>query len=215
QLANGRLSHADAAEDAYRPFDARANGYVMGEGGAILLTESLEHARGRGAPRIYAELAGYGATNDAYHHGRPDPDPRQYARAISLALENAGVAPGDVDVVFADAAGLPEDDALEVAALKRALGARAREIPVTAPKTTVGCLYAGGAPLDVAAALFSMRDGVIPPTVNLDEPANGNDLDFVTGKARSAPVDVALVTARGYGGFNAALVLRRVEHAPG
>ena len=126
------------------------------------------------------------------------------ARALKWAASKGVTAVADVSVPW-----------FEVAALKRALGARAREIPVTAPKTTVGRLYAGGAPLDVAAALFSMRDGVIPPTVNLDEPANGNDLDFVTGKARSTPVDVALVTARGYGGFNAALVLRRVEHAPG
>src|SRR5581483_11115997 len=151
--------------------------------------------------------------NDAYHYGRPARDARQYARAISVALENAGVAPGEVDVVFADGAGLPEDDALEVAAIKQALGKRAAEVPVTAPKSGVGRLYAGGASLDVAAALFAIRDGVIPPTPNLDEPAAGNDLDFVTGSERSAPVDVALVAARGYGGFNAALVLRRIDSA--
>ncbi len=178
QLRNGRLSSAVDPADAYRPFDARANGYVPGEGGAIVLAESLERARERGAPQLYAEVAGYGATNDAYHYGKTAPDGRQFARAMSIALENAGVGPA-----------------------------------ITAPKTMVGRLYAGGAALDVAAALLAMRDGQIPPTVNLDQPANGNDLDFVTGGARKAKVDTALVNARGYGGFNGALVLRRADDA--
>ena len=215
QLQNGRLSTEASPEDAYRPFDARANGQVMGEGGAILIAESLERARERGAPQLYAEVAGYGATNDAYHYGRPSPDPAQYARAMTLALANAGVDPADVDVVFADAAGLLDDDALEVAALKRVLGARVADVPVTAPKAAVGRLYAGGAPLDVAAALLAIRDGVIPPIVNLVEPAAGNELDFVMGSAREATIDTALVAARGYGGFNAALVLRRVDAGGG
>ena len=212
QLRNGRLSLAEKPEDAYRPFDARANGYVMGEGGAIILAENLARARERGAP-LYGELAGYGATNDAYHYGKPAPDGRQFLRAMKLALDDAGVGPEDVDAVFADAAGLPEDDAIEVAAIREVLGKRAAEVPVTAPKSMVGRLYAGGASLDVAAALLAMRDGVIPPTVNLDEPADGSDLDFVTGSAREAKVDTVLINARGYGGFNAALVLRRVDGA--
>jgi minimal PKS chain-length factor (CLF/KS beta) len=211
QLQNGRLSSAEDPADAYRPFDKRANGQVPGEGGAIILAESLERARERGAPQLYAEVAGYGATNDAYHYGRPAPDGRQFTRAISLALDDAGIGPEDVDVVFADAAGLPEDDAIEVKAIKDVLGKRAAEVPVTAPKSMVGRLYAGGAALDVAAALLAMRDGSIPPTVNLDEPADGNDLDFVTGKAREAEVNTVLINARGYGGFNGALVLRRVD----
>ncbi len=122
-----------------------------------------------------------------------------------------GIGPEDVDVVFADAAGVPEDDAIEAKAIKDVFGNRATEVPVTAPKTMVGRLYAGGASLDVAAALLAMRDGVIPPTINLDEPAEGCDLDFVTGEAREAKVDTALVNARGYGGFNAALVVRRFD----
>ena len=110
---------------------------------------------------------------------------------------------------------MPEDDALEVAAIKQVFRHRAGKVPVTAPKAAVGNLYAGAAPLDVAAALLAMRDGVIPPTINLDQPADGSDLDFVTGTAREAPVDVALVAARGYGGFNAAVVLRRIDSAGG
>jgi 3-oxoacyl-(acyl-carrier-protein) synthase len=210
QLGNGYLSKADDPADAYRPFDSRANGYVPGEGGAILLVESAERAEQRGAPRIYAELAGYGATNDAYHWGKPAPDGVQFARAITVALDNAGVSPDDVDAVFADAFGVPEWDAAEVTAIRKALGKRADEVPVTAPKSMVGRLYAGGSSLDVAAAVMAMRDGVIPPTINLDEPADGHDLQFVTDR-REAELGTVLVVARGYGGFNGAVVLRRVE----
>jgi len=210
QIGNGYLSGAADPSDAYRPFDARANGYVPGEGGAILLVESADRAQQRGAPQVYAEIAGYGATNDAYHWGRPAPDGVQFARAMTVALENAGVSAADVDAVFADAFGVAEWDAAEVTAIRKALGNRADEVPVTAPKTMVGRLYAGGASLDVAAAILAMRDGVVPPTINLDHPAEGCDLQFVTER-RAAELATVLVLARGYGGFNAAMVLRRVE----
>jgi minimal PKS chain-length factor (CLF/KS beta) len=207
QLANGHLSTASEAAEAFRPFDARANGYVPGEGGAIIIAEDAGTARARGVPRVYGELVGYAATNDGYHWGAPAPDGRRYGRTMRLALDDAGIGPDDVDVVFADAAGIPEWDRLEARAIRDVFGSR--DVPVTAPKSGVGRLYAGGASLDVAAALLSMRDGVIPPTVNLDEPAEGCDLAFVTGSAREAEVRAAMVCARGYGGFNAALVLRR------
>jgi minimal PKS chain-length factor (CLF/KS beta) len=207
QQGNGYLSAATDPGDAYRPFDKRANGYVPGEGGAILLVESTERAQDRGAPQVYAEIAGYGATNDAHHWGQPAPDGRQFTRAMTVAMADAGVAPEEIDAVFLDAFGVPEFDAIEVAAVKAALGKRATEVPVTAPKTMAGRLYAGGASLDVAAAVLAMRDGVIPPMINLDDPADGCDLDFVT-TAREAELGAVLVVARGYGGFNGALVLR-------
>jgi minimal PKS chain-length factor (CLF/KS beta) len=208
QLGNGYMSAATEPGDAYRPFDARANGYVPGEGGAIILVESSERAQQREVPRVYAEIAGYGATQDGYHWGKPAPDGRQYARAMSLAIADAGISADDIDAVFADAFGVAEFDAIEVAAIKQALGPRATKVPVTAPKSMVGRLYAGGASLDVAAAVLAMRDGVIPPTVNLEQPADGCDLDFVTAARETQPATV-LVCARGYGGFNGALVLRR------
>jgi minimal PKS chain-length factor (CLF/KS beta) len=208
QQGNGYLSRAVDPADAYLPFDRRANGYVPGEGGAILLVESRDRAEQRGAPQMYAELAGYGATNDAYHWSKPAPDGVQFARAITVALADAGVSASDVDAVFADAFGVPEFDAAEVSAIKKALGKHATEVPVTAPKTMVGRLYAGGASLDVAAAVLAMRDGVIPPIVNLQEPADGAGLQFVTS-ARKEELETVLVLARGFGGFNAALVLRR------
>jgi 3-oxoacyl-(acyl-carrier-protein) synthase len=209
QLDNGHLSREEDPDAAYRPFDSRANGYVPGEGGSIILVEELERARERGAPQIYGEIVGYGATNDAAHWGRPDPGGGRLARAMTVALENAGIGADDVDAVFADALGIPEADAQEAHAIKEVFGERAAQLPVTAPKTTVGRLYAGGASLDVAAALLAMRDGRLPPTINLDDPADGCDLNFVTGSAREADLRTVLVNARGLGGFNAALVLRR------
>ncbi len=210
QLRNGRLSEAKEPADAFRAFDARANGYVPGEGGAIIVVEALDFAQERGAPQIYGELLGYGATNDAYDPFKPDPSGAQLARAMSIALDRAGVVVDEIDAIFADAAGTPDGDAAEVKAIKDVFGKRAAQVPVTAPKTMVGRLYAGGGALDVAAALLAMRDGVIPPTINLDQPADGCDLDFVTGKARTAKLETVLVNARGFGGFNSALVLRRV-----
>jgi 3-oxoacyl-(acyl-carrier-protein) synthase len=213
QLRNGRLSYERDSAAAYRPFDVRANGYVPGEGGAILIVESLEFARQRGAPTVYGEIAGYGATNDAHHAFKPDASGAHLARAMSLALERAGVGADEVDAIFADAAGTADGDAAEAAAIKQVFGKRAGQIPVTAPKTMIGRLYAGAGALDVAGALLAMRDGVLPPTINLDEPADGCDLAFVTGKAREAKLETVLVNGRGFGGFNSALVLKRVAPA--
>ncbi len=210
QLGTGFLSTAQEPSAAYRPFDARANGYVPGEGGAILLVESLQSAEERKAPQIYGEIVGYGATNDAHHWGKPAPDPTQSARAMSVALKNAGIGPADVDAVVADAFGVPEIDALEVEAIKAVFGEHAGKVPVIAPKSGVGRMYAGGSSLDAAAALLAMRDGALPPIVNLDEPASG-ELDFVRGSERSSELSTILVNARGFGGFNSALVLRRMS----
>ena len=208
QMQTGLLSEENDPADAYRPFDKRANGYVPGEGGAILIVDTPEAAEARGVPS-YGEIAGYGATHDGHHWGRPAPEPTQYARAMRVALADAGVEAGDVDAIFCDAFGVPEYDRLEAEAIRDVFGDGS--VPVTAPKTTTGRLYAGGGALDVAAALLAMRDGQLPPTVNLDEPAEGCELDFVTGSARKGDLGTVLVTARGYGGFNAALVLKRSE----
>jgi 3-oxoacyl-(acyl-carrier-protein) synthase len=209
QMRNGLLSSRKEPAAAYRPFDAAANGYVPGEGGAILLVESLEYAQKRGAPQVYGEVAGYGATQDGYHYAKPAPDGKQFTRAIALALKDAGIGPQDVDVIFADAAGTPEWDRIEARAIKEVFGSHAAKVPVTAPKTMVGRLYAGGAALDVATALLAIRDAVIPPTIHLDQPAEGCELNFVRGKAQSKEIKNVLINARGFGGFNSALVLRK------
>lgn len=207
QMQNGRLSARHDPAVAYRPFDADANGYVPGEGSAMLLVEDLEHARARGVTRIYGEIVGHGATHDGHHWGDLAPDGKQFARAMSVALASAGIGPEAVDVIFADGAGTPEGDAIEAGAIRQVFGDA--RVPVTVPKSMVGRLYAGGAALDAATALLAMRDGVIPPTINLDQPAAGADLDFVAGAARPAEINTVLINARGYGGFNSALVLRK------
>ncbi|MEU1733466.1 ketosynthase chain-length factor [Streptosporangium sp. NPDC020145] len=201
QLASRRLSGGEEPTRAYLPFDDDAAGHVPGEGGALLVLENADHARSRGA-RIYGEIAGYAATFDPPpSSGRP-PGTR---RAIESALANAGATPGEVDVVFADAAAIPDLDRIEAEAVSEVFGPRA--VPVTAPKTMTGRLYSGAAPLDVAAAFLSVRDGVIPPTVNTSL-SDRYDIDLVRDVPREAPVRTALVLARGYGGFNSALVVR-------
>lgn len=203
QIAAGRLSTSDDPAVAFRPFAADATGYVPGEGGALLILEDAASAKARGA-KVYGEIAGYGSTFDPRPGSGREPGLK---RAIEIALADAELAPSDIDVVFADAAAVPELDRLEAAAICGVFGPRG--VPVTAPKTMTGRLYSGAASLDTAAALLSIRDGVIPPTTNV-APAPEYDLDLVTGQARTATVDAALVLARGYGGFNSAMVVRRV-----
>ncbi|WKG12480.1 ketosynthase chain-length factor [Nocardia sp. PE-7] len=205
QLAGGGLSTVTDPDRAYLPFDAQAGGYVPGEGGALLVLEDAEHARRRDAPQIYGEIAGHAATMDPRPDGPGEPGLR---RAIELALGDAGVTPAEIDVVFADAAGIAELDRIEVDALVAVFGARG--VPVTAPKTMTGRLYSGAAPLDLAAAFLSIRGGVIPPTIGTDLAAD-YQLDLVT-EVRPAPVRTALVLARGVGGFNSAMVVRGPEH---
>jgi act minimal PKS chain-length factor (CLF/KS beta) len=210
QYSNGRLSDtSDAAGDreaarAYRPFAADASGYVPGEGGAMLVVEDEARARDRSAPRLYGRIAGYAATFDPQPgSGRP-PGLR---RAMDLALASAGVTAEQISAVFADAAGVPDLDRQEAEAICAIFGPRG--VPVTAPKTMTGRLNAGGAALDMASALLSIRDGVLPPTVDVTELAPGCDLDLVCAP-REAAVSAVLVAARGYGGFNAAIVLTQV-----
>lgn len=206
QIASGLMSTENDPARAYLPFDADASGYVPGEGGAILIVEGAESARRREVGHPYGEIAGYAATLDpAPGSGRP-PGLR---RAAENALADAGAEPSGIDVVFADASGVPELDRAEAEALAGLFGPRA--VPVTAPKSMTGRLLAGGAALDTATALLALRDGVIPPTVNVAAPAPGYPLDLVTGEAREAELRTALVLARGHGGFNAALVVRRAR----
>jgi act minimal PKS chain-length factor (CLF/KS beta) len=203
QCAGGRISTASDPAQAYLPFDTAACGYVPGEGGAILVLEDERAARARDAQQVYGEIAGYACTFDPPPGSRRPPGLR---RVIELALADAGVPPHGVDVVFADAAGLPELDRIEAQAIAGVFGARG--VPVTAPKTLTGRLYAGGGPVDVAAALLSIRDGVIPPTAGTTDVPQEYQLDLVLGDPRRAAVSTALVLARGRWGFNAAVLVR-------
>ncbi|MGW0117211.1 ketosynthase chain-length factor [Streptomyces sp. NPDC003327] len=204
QLTTGRMSTEERPDRAYLPFDADASGYVPGEGGALLILEDAEAARRRGATRVYGEISGYGSTFDPAPDSGREPALR---KAIEIALADAGVSADEIDVVFADASGVPELDRIEATALTEVFGPRG--VPVTAPKTMTGRLGSGAAPLDVATALLAMRDGVIPPTANVTLSPD-YDLDLVTAP-RDTPVSTALVLARGHGGFNSAVVLRSVD----
>jgi minimal PKS chain-length factor (CLF/KS beta) len=210
QSTNGRMTTASHPRHGYKPFDRAANGYAPGEGGAVLLVEDLDAAVERGAPQIYGEIVGYAATHDAHHHQNPAPNAKQYARAMQRALDDAGVMPDDVDLVIADGAGSRDLDELEVSALTTVFGSRSVPVPVSAPHGFVGRLNAGGSALNVATALLAMRDGVTPAVGNLDEPIPAPGLDLVT-ECRELPVDVALVNARGFGGFNSCMVLQRYQ----
>ncbi|MEU6770057.1 ketosynthase chain-length factor [Streptomyces sp. NPDC046759] len=204
QIPGGLLSRATDPHRAYLPFDAEACGYVPGEGGAIMAVERADTARERAAASIYGEIAGHASTFDA----RPGTGrPAGLARAIRLALDEARVNPDDVDVVFADAFGVPALDRAEAEALTDVFGSA--NVPVTAPKTMTGRLYAGGAALDTATALLSIRDSVIPPTIGTGAVAPALGLDLVLHQPRETRIDTALVVARGAGGFNSALVVQR------
>jgi act minimal PKS chain-length factor (CLF/KS beta) len=205
-LVAGSLSEREDPERAYVPFDADACGHVPGEGGAILVLETAASVAEREGVRPYGEIAGYAATFDSRREGRGS----GLGRAAGLALADAGLSAADIDVVFADAAGQPDLDALEAATLRELFGPHG--VPVTAPKTMTGRLYAGGGSLDVAAALLSITRGVIPPTVNVREVPEEYGLDLVRDEPRTAPVRAALVLGRGRGGFNSALVVRRYPY---
>jgi minimal PKS chain-length factor (CLF/KS beta) len=207
QAASGRLTGSDDPRGGYKPFDVRANGYAPAEGGALLMLEDAEAAAGRGA-RVYGEVAGYAATHDAHRYDRPAPDPAQYARAMRLAIADAGLTPDGVDLVVADGAGSADLDRLEAEALHEVFGDRAGRVPVTAPQGLTGRSCSGGAALNVATALLAMRDGVAPAVGNLDEPVPGHRLDLIRGGARELRAGAVLVAARGHGGFNSALVLK-------
>jgi act minimal PKS chain-length factor (CLF/KS beta) len=202
-LSSGRIDAEPDPARAYRPFGVDAAGYIPGEGGAILVLEEAESARLRGAPRVYGELAGYASTFD------PPPGtgrPPGLRRAAELALADADVGTGDVDVVFADCAGVPTLDRVEAEAIVGLFGPHG--VPVAAPKTLVGRLYSGGGPLDVATALLSIRDSVVPAAPRRADVPVGYAIDLVQGEPRSVPVSVALVLARGRWGFNTAVVVR-------
>ncbi|MEU4245615.1 ketosynthase chain-length factor [Actinoplanes sp. NPDC026619] len=199
---SGRLSECPDPERAFRPYDVGASGAAFGEGGALLVMEHPDAVRRRGVTRTYGTVAGYGSTFDPRPGSGREPGLR---RAIERALADAAVTAAEVDVVFADAAGLPELDRAEVDTLNQVFGPGG--VPVTAPKSMTGRLLGGGASLDLATAFLALRHQIIPPTVHVDQPAYP-DLDLVRDTPRRGDLAVALVVARGHGGFNSAMVLR-------
>ncbi|MCX5235483.1 ketosynthase chain-length factor [Streptomyces prunicolor] len=203
QLSTGHLSAEDDPARAYLPFDAAASGFVPGEGGAILVVENAESARARGVPS-YGELLGYAAGFDPTTDGTAARH-TVLVSVIRRTLADAGLTPDAVDMVFADASGVPAEDLAEARAITEVFGPGG--VPVTAPKTLTGRLYAGGAALDVATALLALSAGVIPHTAGLGRPAPGCEIDLVLDRPRQTDPRTALVLARGHGGFTSALLV--------
>src|SRR5579875_1249115 len=197
----------DEPQRASRPFDADRDGFVFGEGAVLLVLESAAHARARGA-RAYGTLAGGALTADAFHISAPEPSGEHAARAIRLALERTGTAPADLDYVCAHGTGTPANDAIETRALRAALGSAAESVPISSPKSMLGHLIAAAGSLSAMVCLLAMRDGLLPPTINLERPDPECDLDYIPREAREGRVRTALVNAFGFGGQNCVLVLR-------
>lgn len=205
----GALSPAQRSpEEVSRPFDGQRDGFVLGEGAGVLMLEELEHAKQRGAV-IYAEVLGLGTSFDAYAVTKPDPEARGAARAIRWALREARVDAGDIDYINAHGTSTRLNDLMETVAVKRVFGARARHLPLSSIKSMVGHLIGAAGAVEAAALALTLHNGALPPTINQTHPDPSCDLDYVPNQAREMPVTTALSSSFGFGGQNAALVMRR------
>jgi 3-oxoacyl-[acyl-carrier-protein] synthase II len=193
---------------ASRPFDAQRDGFVVGEGAGILIMESLEHAKKRGA-EILAEIVGYGMSGDAYHITQPAENGDGAYRVMKAALKDAKLSANDIGYVNAHGTSTPLGDALETQALKRTFGERAKQVPVSSTKSMTGHLLGGAGGLEAGISVLALRDQILPPTINQETPDPACDLDYVPNKARKASFDYALSNSFGFGGTNAALIFKR------
>lgn len=193
---------------ASRPFDVDRDGFVLGEGAGVLVLERLSDAKKRGAT-IVAEVVGYGSTSDAYHVTSPHPEGRGAARAMQMAIARAGLTPADIDHINAHATSTHVGDIVETLAIKHVFGDRAHQIPITAPKSMIGHLTAAAGAVEAVTTVLTLRDQIIPPTINLHNPDPQCDLDYVPHTARRARVDVALNNSFGFGGINAVVAFKR------
>ncbi|MEX1316889.1 MAG: beta-ketoacyl-ACP synthase II [Synechococcaceae cyanobacterium] len=200
----------DDPATASRPFDAERNGFVIGEGAGVLVLESLDHARARGA-RILAEVVGYGMTCDAHHITAPAPGGAGGAQAMRLALKDAGLEAEAVDYVNAHGTSTQANDSNETSAIKSALGEHAYRIPVSSTKSMTGHLLGGSGGIEAVASILAMEHGVVPPTINYSNPDPACDLDVVPNQAREAKLDVVLSNSFGFGGHNVCLAFRRLS----
>jgi 3-oxoacyl-[acyl-carrier-protein] synthase II len=198
----------DSPQTASRPFSATRDGFVIAEGAGILLLETLEHARARGAA-ILAEVAGFGMSSDGHHITAPDPTGRGAVRAMRAALGDAGVTPGDDDVINAHGTSTPLNDATETRAIKEVFGDHARRLAVHSTKSMIGHSLGGAAGIEAVVSVLTLMHQTIHPTINLTEPDPECDLDYVPGGAREAAVNVVMSNAFGFGGHNGVLVFRR------
>ncbi len=198
---------------ASRPFDRQRDGFVMGEGAAVLVLESLEFARARQA-RLLAELSGYGCTNDAFHISAPAENGAGAARCMQLALEDAGLAPGQIDYINAHGTSTPLNDKSETAAIKSVFGAQAYRVPVSSTKSMTGHLLGASGALEAVIAVRVLQDGQLPPTINYETPDPECDLDYVPNRCRAAQVQHVMSNSFGFGGHNATIILSQFASQP-
>jgi 3-oxoacyl-[acyl-carrier-protein] synthase II len=204
------LSTKNDPETACRPFDQDRDGFVMGEGSGVLVLEELEHALSRGA-RIYGEMVGYGMTCDAYHMTAPVPGGLGAARAIELALKDGQLTPDMISYINAHGTSTPANDVTETAAIKKALGDHAHKVAVSSTKSMTGHLLGGSGGIEAVATILAITNDHIPPTIHLDNPDEGCDLDYVPHTSRAQTVDVALSNSFGFGGHNVTLAFRKYQ----
>ena len=197
-------------EHASRPFDKKRDGFVLSEGAAVLVLEELHHAVARGA-KIYGEIVGYGSTADAYRLTDMDPEGEGARRAIELALRKAAVKPEQIDYINAHGTATTVNDSIETLVIKKIFKEKAYEIPISSIKSMLGHTIAAAGATEMIACLLSIRDGVIPPTINYEEPDPDCDLDYVPNEAREVPVETALSNSFGFGGQNICLIARRFD----
>ena len=207
-LLTAMSTRNDDPSRASRPFDRDRDGFVLGEGGGVLVLEELEHARRRGAV-IHGEVIGQCSTADAFRLTDSHDQGRGAIAAIRGALDDAGIGPSDVGYINAHGTSTPSNDSIETLAIKRVFGGDAYRVPISSTKSMTGHLVSAGGAVEAIACLMAIRDGVLPPTINLENPGPDCDLDYVPNEARERPVDVALSNSFGFGGQNTALVLRR------
>lgn len=208
---NMKALHTGENPDAASvPFDARRSGFVMGEGAGALVLESLSHAKARGAV-ILGEVAGYGATSDAYHITSPDPEGNGGARAMQLAMEDAGMTPDQIDYINAHGTSTPMNDKIETMAIKKAFGDAASRVHISSTKSMTGHLLGAAGAVEAIACLLAIQHGVVPPTINYEEPDADCDLDITPNHALETPIRAALSNSLGFGGHNATLLFRKLE----
>ncbi|MCA1410380.1 beta-ketoacyl-ACP synthase II [Bradyrhizobium sp. NBAIM20] len=199
----------ETPEKASRPYDKDRDGFVMGEGAGVLVLEELEHARRRGA-KIYAEVIGYGLSGDAYHITSPSPDGDGGFRSMSAALKRAGLTPSDLDYINAHGTSTPLGDEIELGAVERLLGNAASKVAMSSTKSSTGHLLGAAGAIEAIFAILAIRDNVVPPTINLDNPSVETAIDLVPHKSKQREVNVALSNSFGFGGTNASVIVRRL-----
>ncbi len=200
----------DDPHGASRPFDATRDGFVLGEGSGVLVLEKLSHARLRGA-RIYAEIAGYASTCDAFHVTAPDPEGNGAARAMQRALARARLSPQQIDYINAHATSTPAGDVAETLAIKQVFGEYASTVPISSTKSMTGHLTSAAGAIEAAVSILALKHGLIPPTINYEHPDPACDLDYVPNRARPAALQVAMSNSFGFGGINGVLVFQQLK----